>query len=443
MLASDFFKDRVASKTVIPTKILCSESENPLPSSFSTLADLILEHEPIPFVTYPYEWCFNEWHAAALLTLDLLEKANAAGYTLKDGSAFNVMLSACKPIFIDVLSLALPEASGGWIGYRQFCREFLFPLLLTALKGLDSRFLMIGRMTGITSHETWRLLGRSSLVRRGIARHVYLQSHFEARFTNHDLQQTLSDSIGFSPDQTLSITRTQARSLRRTLDVLKSPEHTSHWLGYDKQDQRISRDPTFDHEAKNAFLADRLAQARWKKVIDFGCNTGRYSLLATEHAQHVLAIDADPACIATLRERCFQLKIDSITTVVTDLLAPSPALGWREGERPSLMSRLHRYNADGGLMLALIHHLCLSGHRSIHDVVSWVTSLAREVILEWVDKKDPMVQLLLRSRQDIFPDYRKEIFESVLSKHASILAHIELGSRSLYHVQSRDNNDEH
>lgn len=33
-----------------------------------------VEHEPIPFISYPYEWSFTMLQDAALLTLDVLKK---------------------------------------------------------------------------------------------------------------------------------------------------------------------------------------------------------------------------------------------------------------------------------------------------------------------------------------------------------------------------------
>ena len=39
---------------------------------------------------------------------------------------------------------------------------------------------------------------------------------------------------------------------------------------------------------------------------------------------------------------------------------------------------------------------------------------ARDVVVEFVPKSDPMVQGLLRGRADIFPDYTEETFVALL-----------------------------
>src|ERR671923_3822 len=61
-----------------------------------------LEHERIPFVTYPYEWTFSMLKDAALVHLDLLLAALGADLTMKDGYAYNLAFVGARPVFIDV-----------------------------------------------------------------------------------------------------------------------------------------------------------------------------------------------------------------------------------------------------------------------------------------------------------------------------------------------------
>ena len=50
-------------------------------------SEIIIEPEQIPFFTYPYEWSFNQFKAAALLTLRIHKFALEHGFSLKDASA--------------------------------------------------------------------------------------------------------------------------------------------------------------------------------------------------------------------------------------------------------------------------------------------------------------------------------------------------------------------
>jgi hypothetical protein len=64
----------------------------------------VLQVRKIRFISYPYEWCFEQLREAAILTLDIQLKALTFGFTLKDATAFNIQYEGNKPIFIDSLS---------------------------------------------------------------------------------------------------------------------------------------------------------------------------------------------------------------------------------------------------------------------------------------------------------------------------------------------------
>jgi hypothetical protein len=64
----------------------------------------VLEHDRIPFVSYPYEWSFPLLQSAALLHLDIQLEALAKGVTLSDATAYNIQFRGPNPVFIDILS---------------------------------------------------------------------------------------------------------------------------------------------------------------------------------------------------------------------------------------------------------------------------------------------------------------------------------------------------
>ena len=61
-------------------------------------------------------------------------------------------------------------------------------------------------------------------------------------------------------------------------------------------------------------------------------------------------------------------------------------------------------------------------------------ALAPKGVIEFVPKQDPMVQELLRNREDIFPDYTKESFSEALGRCATIrrVAEVSASGRSLF-----------
>ena len=112
-------------------------------------AAAVLEHERIPFVSYPYEWTFSMLRDAALLQLELLRRALDEDLMLKDSSSYNVQWNGARPVFIDVGSFERLRPGEPWAGYRQFCMLFLYPLLLKAYRGVPFQPLLRGSLDGI------------------------------------------------------------------------------------------------------------------------------------------------------------------------------------------------------------------------------------------------------------------------------------------------------
>jgi hypothetical protein len=83
-----------------------------------------LRPQTVPYVSYPYEWCFSQLKDAALLTLDIQILSLAHGMVLKDASAYNVQFIGSRPVFIDTLSFEAYENGTPWIAYRQFASIF-------------------------------------------------------------------------------------------------------------------------------------------------------------------------------------------------------------------------------------------------------------------------------------------------------------------------------
>ena len=93
--------------------------------------------EQISFISYPYEWCFDQLKDAALLTLDIMKQSLNFGMILKDATPFNVQFHNGKCVFIDTSSFEKYVDGSFWIAYRQFCEGFLAPLLLSHYSGND------------------------------------------------------------------------------------------------------------------------------------------------------------------------------------------------------------------------------------------------------------------------------------------------------------------
>ena len=121
--------------------------------------------------------------------------------------------------------------------------------------------------------------------------------------------------------------------------------------------------------------------------------------MAAAHADHVVAVDGDEVTI----ERLYRsLRGDGgadarILPLVMDLADPSPGIGWRNRERAGFGDR---GGPDLVLALALVHHLALTNGVPLDEVVDWLASFGGDVVVEFVDRTDPMSQRLLANKPD-------------------------------------------
>ena len=147
-LTEQIAQDRVIGATEVPPELL------------SDVADCryVLEHPVLPFISYPYEWCFSGLRAAALLQLELIAAALEQDVMLSDASAYNVQFRGAAPVFIDILSFRPYRDGEYWAAHQQFCDQFLNPLLLTALGNIGFNAWYRGTLEGIPSRDIDRLL---------------------------------------------------------------------------------------------------------------------------------------------------------------------------------------------------------------------------------------------------------------------------------------------
>lgn len=423
-----FFRAAAARGQIVATRELPADELPELPDGASAAG--VLEHARIPFVSYPYEWCFGMLRDAALLQLELLAAALREGATLKDASPYNVQFRGVAPTFIDISSFERAAAGEPWIAYRQFCELFLYPLLLQAYRGIDFQPLLRGSLDGLDAERCLRWFPWRDRLRPGVLTHVWLQAAL-ARGAQRQAASTvrqLQDS-GFHVDLILN----NIRKLSRLIQGLAWRPPASAWTNYDETAPHVAA----DSGVKTEFVARVLDERRRELVWDLGCNRGRYARLAAERADAVVALDGDHACI----ERLYQsLKADgpeNVLPLVVNLADPSPALGWRGRERQRLEER---GRPDLVLCLGLIHHLVIAANVPLPEVVDWLASLGGEIVLEFPTKADPMVQGLLRNKADQYADYSWEALEAALADVGLLVerdVRLPSGERRLLHLVPR------
>jgi hypothetical protein len=405
-LDSGFYAELEERRMLVPHR------EAPLRLAASPDAVAVLEPERVDFVSYPYEWSFGQLRDAALLTLELQERALARGFTLRDASSYNVQFVRGRPLFIDTLSFEPREEGAPWSGYRQFCEHFLVPLALMSKVDVRTAALLRSHLEGIPLDLGSRLLPRSSWLRPGLLFHVHLHAWVQRRYAEQGGGQA-ARSGGSQRGVTSTAALGLVRSLRGAIESLHWRPSGTEWAQYTEDNNYSTEAARSKRAAVQLFLQGLEARTVW----DLGANTGEYSRAAREVVPSVIAFDLDPAAVERNYRGVKAENETGILPLLLDLTNPSPALGWAHRERLSLEQR---GPADVLLALAIVHHLAIGHNLPLDRIASFLARVGRRLIIEFVPKSDSQVQRLLRDRPDIFPDYTLEGFEAAFRSRFGI-----------------------
>jgi len=423
-LASTAFYTRFLKDGRLVSSHLLDPQDIDLPAEIKNQWAGFIEHRRIPVISYPYEWTFGMLRDAALLQLELLEAAIEEGMTLKDATPYNIQFDQGKPVFIDIASFETLASGAPWAGYRQFCEMFLFPLMLQTYKGINFQPLMRSSIDGVGVQTATRLFGFRDRFRGGVFSHVWLQSKLDNRYgsTKQDVRSELK-TAGFNKAMILA----NIRKLGKLIRKLSWQGEGSEWGEY----EAFHNYTESDHQLKETFISDSVAGSSAKVVWDIGCNTGQFSKIAAQHADHVLAMDLDHFAVERLYRECSETGLTNILPLIQNIADPSPNWGWRNRERRDLQAR-----SRPGLVLclALIHHVVISANVPMEEFVAWLSELSDQLVIEYVSRSDDKVKALLRNKEDKYSDYSRECLENELARYFSIVRQQELesGNRHLY-----------
>ena len=371
----------------------------------------VLEHERVPFVSYPYEWSFSALKAAALLHLDLQLELLDNDVTLVDASAYNVQFLGSRPVFIDVLSLRRYQEGAIWAGHRQFCEQFLNPLLLQARLGIPFNASVRGAMEGLPGTDIAAALGWRDKLSWRVLMHVVAPARLQRAADSRRMDAAAA--VRRRPLSRPALAQI-LKGLRNWIARLTPRrEATGGWASY----TRTHTYSDAETSAKQRFVAEFASTTRPQLLLDLGCNTGEYGRLALDAgAKRIVGLEADPATADLAFRRAAAESLD-LLPLVMDAADPSPARGWRLAERRSLTQRA---TFDGLIALAFEHHLAIGRNVPLDQVIDWITSLAPRGIIEFVQKDDPTIQRMLALRDDIFREYTLDAFTNLLARRARV-----------------------
>ncbi len=364
---------------------------------FELRDDRTVVAERLPFVTYPYEWSDAQLFEAARLTLQLQQEAVAAGFDLKDASAWNIVFSGARPMFCDLMSFE-PLKSSRWWAAGQFARHFIVPLLLARRRGLPSGATFNAWRDGVPPEVARELLGPSR----------FLTRYWPLVAAGGSEPAVAADAAKGGDEPSTGRIAAFRNRLHASLEwmlqgVRPRPRAGAGWQTYEADR---------DHYTASSLDAKRELVGQWMRrvaptwVADLGCNTGEFSRLALATGARVVAIDADHDSI----QRLFLATPDD--TRLHAMVAPLDDLtggrGWEGEEYPGLAQRAGG-RFDLVLMLALIHHLAIAAAVLLPQVAALAARWTKRwLIVEFLGEEDPQLRLLCGQRRRQAADFGME-----------------------------------
>jgi len=416
LVSSGLYDDLIAQGRLV------RHTETSEPPADNSLVYKVIRPEPIPFISYPYEWSFSQLKDAALLTLAVTKSAIDKGMILKDASAYNIQFVDGSPVLIDTLSFGLYKEGKPWEAYRQFCQHFLAPLALAAL--VDIRLVQLLRVyiDGIPLDLASELLPQKTRIGlSGLALHIHMHARMQKQFADNTTATSTAVSLGKASLLNL------INGLEKTVASLKWEPKGTEWGDY----YNVTNYSDNALKLKGDIVGGMIEQANPKTVWDLGANNGLFSREASKRGIETIASDIDPAAVEKNYLAVKQYGEKHLLPLVIDLTNPSASIGWAHQERESLLAR---GPVELVMALALIHHLAISNNVPLEKVAEFLASAGNWAIVEFVPKSDSQVKRLLATRKDIFDSYTEAGFEKAFDGYFKLVTKVPLqgSERTLY-----------
>jgi ribosomal protein L11 methylase PrmA len=378
----------------------------------------VLEHELLPFVSYPCEWSPLMLCDAALLTLEMQQLALAEGLILKDAAPTNIVFRGSQPVFVDFLSFDQRESGEYlWRARHQFDACFLLPLLLNREAGIPVAWTLRDFLHGVSHEQAQRIVGIKSYLKPGLIGAIALPAMLSRRVSAMGATHAARDKMGNDARARFALEH-QASALHRKLTRLRTrlAAGASRWAAYTANRAHYSAS---ELDAKLEFVQQALAATAPRAVLDLGANTGEFSALAAGAGARVVALDIDEQSVSGIAERARSRQLD-IHPLVGNLAQPTPAEGWKNTETRSLLQRLAGHS-DLVLVLALMHHLRITGGIPFAEIAALLATLTRRhVVFELVPPTDTMFAAMARGREPLYTDCEPGRAEACLAERFTV-----------------------
>lgn len=421
---------------IVKTKILTANKEQNLPY------EIILEHNRIPFISYPHEWSISMLKLATIFHIELYEKLGIYNLTIKDWHPYNILFDFTKPIFVDFLSIISLEE----LSKQDYLNPPKSPVLFKKLWDKQSIYLyeMYRKMylpymllplymMRDGQYNKTRLRMQQTILNTSEST-INIHETFDGRFLER-LQYTIKKNIQkICLLEKSKIKKNFFNSLKREISTFESIDSSSYSNYYQTKNENFNFEPSNLWNNKQKIVHQSIISFHPTTLLDIGSNTGWFSLLAAKLKCKVVATDIDEACVNLLYEKAkkedlpiLPLVMD-ITQTTPDLFAikyeNEPSLSLIGDNYPVVLSAEKRLKCDMVLALAIIHHLALGRGLNFEEIIAKLNNFTQKyLLLEFVDLNDKLILAepsFFRSfwqNSDLFDWYNIDNLINVLNKY--------------------------
>jgi hypothetical protein len=405
-----------------------------------------LQPHQIPFQSYPFEWSYGQWRKVLYAYLHINKIALAHGMILKDATPYNFYFEGGRAVLLDTSSFDFFKEGDPWMAYRQFCSEMLSPFALMHYNGQRWARITQSHLRGMPLNFVSKQLPLKSWLNMTCLLHIHMHGKYATNDSDNSslrnsnnkgsekTEKLVDKQKGFSKEKIVSL----MKMLQSTVVNWKQPfAFEKHWIDYYQKD--IASDKYLIH--KEAVIKDWLTQLtnqnKLHSILDLGANTGKFSLIASDYTNKVIALEYDDICVDAIDKVIVSSKKNNIYCLRMDLAETTPNMGVLEKEFSSIYTRARSSMVMG---LALIHHLFISDQLNFNQIASLFNEFSEKlVIIEFIPITDEKVQFLIKDKQRDYSDYTEEGFTKALEQDFQIKERTKLegSERILYLLEKK------
>lgn len=344
---------------------------------------LVVEHERISPIIYPFEWSFTMLKDAALTILKINVIARKYGYQTKDCHGYNICFDNTNPLFVDLGSFErVDKHYKGWIAYEEFLRFYYYPLRIWSHGNyyFARRALFGCSLNDMLSHSSY-FLYRVPLLRLLNSDLLNVLAFFWVKvrvITMNPIKVfALLKKLKLNPIKVFfmvkernlrglnlndfaSLQIVHFASLLKKVQKVSLKRYKTSWGGYHGEYYdtagQLRQNPRFER------IVSIIKMYKINSVLELAGNQGVFSglLLAQSNIEKVIGTDYDERAIDIMYCQAKKRKI-KIVPAVFDFIFPMT--NYFNNRAP-----YERFKADAVIALAVTHHLVLSQKLSLDYV---------------------------------------------------------------------------